>query len=40
MVHATRILVEAYRRLIPKYGDVFQQIQEKLDSDLDYVVDD
>ena len=31
---------EAYRRLMAKYGDVFQQIQERLDSDLDEVVDD
>ena len=26
--------------MIPKYGDVFQQIQERIDSDLDEVVED
>jgi hypothetical protein len=31
---------EAYRTLMAKFGDVFQQIQERLDSDLDDVVDD
>jgi hypothetical protein len=31
---------EVHRTLMAKYGDVFQQIQEILDSDLDDVVDD
>ena len=36
----TEVSEEAYRTLIAKYGDLFQQIQERLDSDLDDVVDD
>ena len=38
--YLTEVSEDAYRRLMPKYGDVFQQIQERLDSDLDDVVDD
>jgi hypothetical protein len=38
--YLTEVSEEAYRRLMPKYEDVFQQIQERLDSDLDDVVDD
>ena len=38
--YLTEVIKEAYRRLMTKYGDVFQQIQERIDSDLDDVVDD
>jgi hypothetical protein len=38
--YLTEVSEEAYRTLMAKYGDVFQQIQERLDSDLDDVVDD
>jgi uroporphyrinogen-III decarboxylase len=38
--YLTEVSVEAYRTLMAKYGDVFQQIQERFDSDLDDVVDD
>jgi hypothetical protein len=38
--YLTDVSEEAYRTLMAKYGDVFQQIQERLDSDLDDVVDD
>jgi hypothetical protein len=38
--YLTEVSEEAYRRLMLKYEDVFQQIQERLDSDLDDVVDD
>jgi hypothetical protein len=38
--YLTEVSEEAYRRLMPKCGDVFQQNQERLDSDLDDVVDD
>jgi hypothetical protein len=38
--YLTEVSEEAYRTLMPKYGDVFQQIPERLDSDLDDVVDD
>jgi len=38
--YLTEVSEEAYRALIAKYGDVFQQIQERLDSDLNDVVDD
>ena len=38
--YLTEVSEEAYWRLMAKYGDVFQQIQERLDSDLDDVVDD
>ena len=37
--YLTEVSEEAYWRLMAKYGDVFQQIQERLDSDLDDVVD-
>ena len=40
MSYLTEVSVEAYRTLMAKYGDVFQQIQERFDSDLDDVVDD
>jgi hypoxanthine phosphoribosyltransferase len=32
--YLTEVSEEAYRTLMAKYGDVFQQIQERLDSDL------
>jgi hypothetical protein len=38
--YLTEVSEEAYRTQMPKYGDVFQQIQERLDSDLDDVMDD
>jgi hypothetical protein len=33
--YLTEVSEKAYRTLMAKYGDVFQQIQERLDSDLD-----
>jgi translation initiation factor 2 alpha subunit (eIF-2alpha) len=36
--YLTEVSEEAYWRLMAKYGDVFQQIQERLDSDLDGVI--
>jgi len=38
--YLTEVSEEAYRTLMAMYGDVFQQIQERFDSDLDDVVDD
>jgi hypothetical protein len=38
--YLTEVSEEAYWRLMAKYGDVSQQIQERLDSDLNDVVDD
>jgi hypothetical protein len=38
--YLTEVSEEAYRTLMAKYGDVFQQIQERLDSDLDDVEED
>jgi len=38
--YLTEVSVEAYQTLMVKYGDVFQQIQERLDSDLEEYKDD
>ena len=40
MSYLREVSQEAYRRRMAKSGDVFQQIQERLESDLDEVVDD